>query len=290
MKKRDEILVGIVTMIALVVVIIGSLWLARGGLSKGYPLYAKFPWGAGLKQGQAVLLAGVNVGYVDDVALDPNGKVVTTMRIINGYKVPRGSTAQVVPNGIFGDMAVAIMPVTPGAAPYAEGDTLPSLASAPGMTELTTRADSVGRSIGLITAEMQRELVTAGGIRDLHKALAGTNQLVAQLSAIAAEQNRQLSATLSGIRTAINPEKVDSTVTNLRTASANMAAMTADLRTTNAKLDSILNKLDSGNGTAAKLLNDPTVYNDVHALLQHLDSLTADFKANPRKYINLKIF
>jgi hypothetical protein len=25
-------------------------------------------------------------------------------------------------------------------------------------------------------------------------------------------------------------------------------------------------------------------------LLQRMDSLTADFKANPRKYINLKIF
>ena len=67
MKKRDDVLVGLVIAVAIIVAIIGSLWLARGGLSKGYPLYAKFPWSAGLKQGQPVLLGGVNIGYVDEV-------------------------------------------------------------------------------------------------------------------------------------------------------------------------------------------------------------------------------
>ncbi len=69
MKKRDDVLVGIVMALAILVAILGSLWLARGGLSKGYALYAKFPWSSGLKQGQPVLLAGVNVGYVDEVQL-----------------------------------------------------------------------------------------------------------------------------------------------------------------------------------------------------------------------------
>ena len=72
MKKRDEVLVGLVITVAVIVVVLGSLWLARGGLSKGYPLYVKFPWGAGLKQGQPVLLVGVNVGpnltYVGSLA------------------------------------------------------------------------------------------------------------------------------------------------------------------------------------------------------------------------------
>ena len=88
MKKRDEVLVGLVITVAVIVVVIGSLWLARGGLSKGYPLYVKFPWGAGLKQGQPVLLVGVNVGYVDQVDLHEDGILVTTLRIVKSYKVP----------------------------------------------------------------------------------------------------------------------------------------------------------------------------------------------------------
>jgi phospholipid/cholesterol/gamma-HCH transport system substrate-binding protein len=39
-KRRDEVLVGLVISVAVIVTVLGSLWLARGGLSKGYPLYA----------------------------------------------------------------------------------------------------------------------------------------------------------------------------------------------------------------------------------------------------------
>src|SRR4026209_572805 len=112
-KRRDEVLVGLVIAVAVTVTVLGSLWLARGGLSKGYPLFAKFPWGAGLKQGQPVWLVGVNVGYVDEVDLHQDGILVTTLRIQKNYKVPLTSKAAVVPNGIFGDQAVALTPSKP---------------------------------------------------------------------------------------------------------------------------------------------------------------------------------
>ena len=38
------------------------------------------------------------------------------------------------------------------------------------------------------------------------------------------------------------------------------------------------------------LLNDPGLYYDLRRLTTRLDSLTIDFKAHPRKYINLTIF
>ena len=69
-----------------------------------------------------------------------------------------------------------------------------------------------------------------------------------------------------------------------------MAEMSAQLKATSAKLDVIIAKVDSGNGTAAKLLNDPGVYNDVRTLLARMDSLVADIKKNPKRYINVKIF
>jgi phospholipid/cholesterol/gamma-HCH transport system substrate-binding protein len=48
--------------------------------------------------------------------------------------------------------------------------------------------------------------------------------------------------------------------------------------------------VDSGGGSAAKLLNDPGMYNDTRALLQRMDSLLADIKKNPKRYINVKVF
>jgi phospholipid/cholesterol/gamma-HCH transport system substrate-binding protein len=293
MKKRDEVLVGLVISVAVIITVLGSLWLARGGLSKGYPLYAKFPWGAGLKQGQPVLLVGVNVGYVDQVDLHEDGILVTTLRIQNHYKVPVTSKAAVVPNGIFGDQAVAITPSRPDPRSFKDGDTVPIGPSTPGIAELTSKADSVMRSVNAVTSALEHEMVAAGGIRDLRSTITATNRLVIDFASIAAEQSRQLSATMTSLRRAtgaIDPAKVDSTVKNFRTASANLAEMSAQLKETSGKLDAVLAKVDSGPGSAAKLLNDPGAYNDVRALLQRMDSLLADIKKNPKRYINVKIF
>lgn len=293
MKTRDEILVGLVVTVAVVVTILGSLWLARGGLSKGYPLYAKFPWGAGLKQGQPVLLVGVSAGYVDNVDLHQDGILVTTLRIQNSYKVPLTSTATVVPNGIFGDMAIALTPSKPDPRSFKPGDTVPVGPSNPGIAALTAKADSVMVSVNRITQALEHEMVATGGIRDLRNTIASTNRLVTDFSAIANEQSRQLTATMASVRRAtgaIDPVKVDSTLANFRTTSANLAQLSAQVKETSSKLDGILSKVDSGPGSAGKLLNDPGVYNDTRALLQRMDSLLADIKKNPKRYINVKIF
>ena len=293
MKTRDEVLVGLIVTAAIVVTVLGSLWLARGGLSKGYPLYAKFPWGAGLKQGQPVLLVGVNVGYVDQVDLHQDGTLVTTLRIQNDYKVPVTSKAAVIPNGIFGDQAVALTPSRPDPRSFKHADTVPIGPSTPGIAELTSKADSITRSVNRMTSALEHEMVAGGGIRDLRNTISATNRMVNDFAAVASEQSRQLTATMTSLRratSAIDPAKVDSTISNFRTASSNLAAMSTDLKQTSTKLDAILAKVDSGNGSAAKLLNDPGVYNDVRGLLQRMDSLLADIKKNPKRYINVKVF
>ena len=293
MKKRDDVLVGLVMAVAIIVAIVGSLWLARGGLSKGYALYAKFPWSSGLKQGQPVLLAGVNVGYVDEVELRQDGTVLTTFRVGKQYKVPRGTVATVVANGIFGDMAIALTPKGPNPQSIAPEDTVPVGPSSPGLAQLTGKADSIATSVNAITTALQKELVAAGGVTDLRQTIAGMNRLVAQFSVIAAEQNRQLTATFASLRRAtsgVDSAKVDSTIKNVQAASANMTALSADLKATSAKLDSVVAKVGSGEGTVAKALNDPGAYNDVRSLIQHMDSLITDVKRNPRRYISVKIF
>ena len=293
MKTRDEVLVGLVVTAAVVVTILGSLWLARGGLSKGYPLYAKFPWGAGLKQGQPVLLVGVTVGYMDNVDLHQDGTLVSTLRIQKHYQVPLTSKATVIPNGIFGDMAVALTPSKPDPRSFKPGDTVPIGPSTPGIAELTAKADSVMNSVNAITTALEHEMVGTGGVRDLRNTIGATNRLVTDFSAIANEQSRQLTATMASVRratTAIDPAKVDSTLANFRTTSANLAELSSQVKETSRKLDAVLAKVDSGPGSAARLINDPGAYNDVRGLLQRMDSLLADIKKNPKRYINVKIF
>jgi phospholipid/cholesterol/gamma-HCH transport system substrate-binding protein len=294
MKRRDEVLVGIFTTIAIAVGILGALWLARGGLSSGYPLYASFPWAAGLKQGQPVFLAGVTVGYVDRIELDQNaGRVYVTMRIEEDYTVPEGATAVVQANGIFGDMAIALKPDQPTPESYASGDTVPSGTPQPGMPEIIARLDTVTRSVTQVTDAIELQLVEGGGIADLRRTLAGTNQLIAQLGRIAAEQSVTLSQTTNALRrsaSAIDSARIDSTMRSLQATGANLAEFTAGLEEMTQQLNTTLGQLNDTTGTAGRLINDPALYNRLTVLVTRLDSLTADIKANPRKYINLEIF
>jgi phospholipid/cholesterol/gamma-HCH transport system substrate-binding protein len=293
MKHRDDVLVGVVVTIGFIVLLLGSVWLVRGGLQSGYPLYARFPWGSGIKQGQSVLLSGVDVGFVGDVDLRPDGTLIITLRINKQYHVPQGTTATIEPNGIFGDVDVALRPARPTNSYIAESDTIPNGRPSPTISDILASVDTASGKLNDVAKTVEVELVQGGGIADLHQTLQHANHLVAQLSDIAAEQSKQLSASMHALNravTAIDSAAVDSTVQNLKASSANMANLTDNLKQTTVRLNSVLAKVDSGGGTAGRIINDPAIYNDVHALLARFDSLTADLKNNPKRYINVHLF
>jgi phospholipid/cholesterol/gamma-HCH transport system substrate-binding protein len=286
MKRRDEVLVGLLLTVSLLIGIVGTIYLARGGLSRGYPLYSTFRWGANLKVGQPVRLAGVQVGYVKDVLLGTDGTLGVELAIENGRRVPRNARAIVQAVGLFGDAEVAFQ-ATPSPQAYAPGDTVPAGVPAPGIAELTAKGDSVATTAVRISQELDRQLVAGGGITDLRRTLAETNALVARLGAVAAEQNRELTRTQESLRrtlAAIDPRKVDSTLVNVRTTSANTAALTDSLRLTAARLNATLGRLERGEGTAGKLLSDTLLYSDVRRLVGRFDSLATDIQRNPGRY------
>lgn len=293
MKRRDEVAVGVLITVAVIVLVIGTLWLVRGGLRSGYPLYTRFAWGQSLRQGQSVLLAGVTIGYVSDVRLKQDGFLDVDMQINEQYQVPRTAVAEVIAVGIFGDAAVALKADRPSAESYASGDTVPSRAAASGIDALTARADSITTSLHRITLALETEFVRTGGVRDLRQALASTNRFIAQMQNVAAEQNRNLTATLASFRSAAraaDSAQIAATLTAFRSAAANTDSLTQRLSSNTTQLQAILARLERGEGTAGKLLSDTLLYRDARNLLTRVDSLVADFQRNPRKYINLTIF
>ncbi len=293
MKRRDEVLVGLLLAASVVIGIGGTVWIARGGLSRNYDMYARFPWGAGLKRGQQVLLAGVQIGFVDKVELDPNGTLLVNVKVQQEYRIPQGSTASVEANGIFGDQLIAVKPVLGATAFMAAGDTIPVGKGSPGTAELLTKGDSIAADVRAMTGKARAEFVEGGGLQDMRAAIADLTKLMTQVSSVVAQQSTQLTKTQEVLRNtiaAIDSVKIDSTLSNVRTTSANLEALSRDLKATNAQVQSVIEKVNTGNGTVGKLMNDGAVYARLDSLLARVDSLAADFKANPRKYINLKIF
>lgn len=293
MKRRDEVLVGMVATAALAVAIMGSLFLARGGLTPGYPVHAVFPWGAGLKQGQPVMLSGVTVGYVDEVKFRRDGFLIVDLRIYKKFGVPLGTTARVVPNGFFGDMMVALTPSIATDDAFTAGDTIPAGPPSLQISDVIGKVDSIGRDILELTRALNRELVEKQGIAEIRNTVVSAKEMIRTLSQVVAVQSEELTRTQQALRkvvSAVDSARVDSTVTDFRRVAANADSLIGDMRSTTVRLDSVLARLEDGRGSAGKLLNDDGLYRDVRSLLQRLDSLTTDFQKNPRKYIKLSIF
>jgi phospholipid/cholesterol/gamma-HCH transport system substrate-binding protein len=294
MKRRNEVLVGVFVTVALIVGILGTLWLSRSGLlADTYPLYSRFRWGANLKQGQEVWLAGFAVGTVDRVELRRDGWLDVWMAIDEKYPVPDGSIAQLKSASFFGDMAINLEPPLNFRSTVQRGDTIPAAPPPPTMDALLSRLDSVSRGVSDVAQAFEIQMVREGGIQDLKGTLSATNRLVRQISQIADQQSRELSRLTRNLNrsvSAIDSAIVDSTMRNIRTTTANLAQLTADFQETRERMSALLTRVESGEGSAAKLVNDPGLYNDVRALVQRVDSLATDFKKNPGKYIKLEIF
>jgi phospholipid/cholesterol/gamma-HCH transport system substrate-binding protein len=292
MKRRDEVVVGALLVVTLVLGLGGTLWIARGGLSRGYEMYAKFPWGAGLKQGQPVLLAGVNIGFVSNVDLVPDGTLLVVMSIKKDYRIPINSKATVEANGIFGDQLIALTPLRATTQYLPEKDTIPTGVGSPGIGDLLSKGDSITVDVKALTANLRTEMVDSGGIKQVRHAIGDLTKLMAQLTSIVGEQSKQLTTQVQLRRTlaAVDSGKIDSTLTNFRTTSANLEKLTRSLDTTRTQVNALITKASTGNGSLALLLNDRTTFDRVNGLLGQLDSLVADIKKNPKKYINLRVF
>jgi len=282
------------------IALLGTLWLVRGGLSSGYPLYSRFAWGQNLKPGQPVLLAGVNVGAVADVTLRDDGFLDVVLRVNDDVKVPKNSVASVKPVGIFGDAAIALTPKGPSAISYSPGDTVPVGPADTDIQAIMNRVDSIGATVQTMTKAINADLIASGGIKDMRKSLANAAELTqsaarlsVQLNAIAAEQNRNLTATMTSLRravSAVDSAKIDSTMKNFQTSSATLTRIASNLDSTSRHANNIIAGLERGEGTAGKLLKDTLLYRDLRGLVTQADSVMADLKANPKKYINLRIF
>ena len=77
----------------------------------GYPLMASFRSADGVSVGTDVRLAGVKVGIVSDMELNPDTyRADTTITVLDGVLVPDDSTLQISSEGLLGGNYLEIVP------------------------------------------------------------------------------------------------------------------------------------------------------------------------------------
>jgi len=111
-KKNMEMLVGLFVVLgiaALVFIALKAANLGSFGNNSGYTLQARFDNIGSLKPRAPVRSAGVTVGRVTAIRLDPKTyQGLVTMEIQHGVEFPRDSSAKVLTAGLLGDQYVGL--------------------------------------------------------------------------------------------------------------------------------------------------------------------------------------
>ena len=83
---------------------------------------------------------------------------------------------------------------------------------------------------------------------------------------------------------------IKATSHDLRDASHTLIATQQQLASVLTHADSVLGKIDRGQGSLGLMVNDPTLYQNGDALLSQMRELVAQIRAHPRQYLSVKIF
>ena len=132
-RKGLEVLVGFFVLLGIAALVFLSLKaanLSSFGGGETYTLTAKFDNIGGLKVRSPVRSAGVTVGRVTSIALDPKTyRGVVTLDLQKSVQFPADSSARILTSGLLGDQYVGLE-AGPGEKNFAAGDTITQTQSA----------------------------------------------------------------------------------------------------------------------------------------------------------------
>ena len=121
-RERSPILIGLISILAIAAGTVFAFSIDRfPALKQAYDVQAEFKDAAGLKAENQVRVAGIKVGTVSNIEL-VGDKVLVTMEIDNGIKIPDDAFAEIKLATILGTKFVDIE--AKGGAPYLEGGDL----------------------------------------------------------------------------------------------------------------------------------------------------------------------
>ena len=162
-----------------------------------------------------------------------------------------------------------------------------------------TSLDKVLNNINTVLDDKNKENL-ALVLQNLATTTKSLNNSMANIEAMLQKQNGSVSQSFDNLNAFTknlnnNNEKLNKIINNLEsvTTSVKDADLTKTIKTIQtavASLNVSLQKLNAGNGTASKLMNDTAFYQNLQGTLKSINTLVDDIKVHPKRYINVSVF
>lgn len=297
MSRKIEIQVGATVLVAVAILLWGVTWLKEFSLANKVNVWTvTFPRTGGLGRNDEVQVNGIRKGAVESMQL-VGDHVVVRLALATDVTLTRDCSVAIRNVGLMGEKVIAVDLKTTGAA-YTARDTIVGDYEL-GMPEIMAR---VGTTLDTITEltqnlhDISEVLVKKGELESTLKEFAATSR---ELRATVVENRAALRGTMQNFAAASRTAKALTTdreaelarsVDDFAKAASRMNTLSARLDSLSAVLASVSGKVDRGDGTLGRLVNDRQMYEDLNASVQSLRALIDDIKKNPKKYLHVSIF
>lgn len=259
-----------------------------------YELRARFDNIAGLTRDAPVRLAGVQVGRVAGIHLTDDGRAEVAMRIGRDVVLHQDAVATVGSMGMLGEKYVEIQAGTAEAARVSDGDfirggrptsidqlvtvmsdisedvqsTTESIRSVFGTEEAADRMRNIMRNVEDTTAAAQAL------VEENRRTVGGTTRNLDELTASLRDSLPELVAEMRGFAQNLDA-MVDNNDERVANSLENIEAMSLRLDRSADELEQILSKINKGDGTLARLINEPQTVDKMNAALDSVDDALA---------------
>jgi len=284
LSYKQEVGVGAFVLVGVAVVLVGLFWLTgRSIRTSGISIDVMFESVAGLKQGDPVLVSGVKKGRVASVSLERVKSVRVRLEVSKDVSPHIDASAAVGSMDLFG---AKFIDYNPGAREemLAKGRVITGT-NAPDITDVAqgvaTRANELMENAANIVSDRLGE--------DIHNTLVMTQRAMSTLSDMPdGPFVKQTTRTLQATEKVM--QRVDSmlgsgTGASIDSVSRNLARLTDRLSHTTTQLDTLLTRMNRGEGTLGKMASDSMMYRNLTDLSRALTELLTDLKEHPDKYM-----
>jgi len=300
LKLSREIKTGLIVLMGIVCVIFGFSFLKSNSFfGDDLTLYAVYSDVGGLQSGTSVSINGKNVGTVNAIKFkDTSGNLLVTFTVNRDLEFSKNSTVELYDTGLIGGKGLRINPIFDGNS-IASRDTLLTSTKA-SLSEVAdqklspilekfesalTDADSVMLNVNAVLDKKAK--------RDLRQAIGDLSILMGDLKGASNSLNKLLKTNEGKLNNSLsNFEELTSNFAKLSDSlnNAGLGRTLASLEATMNNFNSIMAKIDNGDGTLGKLMKDEALYNNLNNASRELDLLLQDFRLNPKRYVNVSVF
>lgn len=300
MKINSEVKVGITVLLAAIAAVIGFRFMSDIPVFKQAQEYTStFERVDGLGTGSQVIIRGVKVGSVNRVQLVESDSVMITMRLDLDERLPKNSVARLTSLGLIEGKSIVIE--RGDSDEYIEeGGRVKGIYVDSMMEVLGERGEEIGEDLSDSFTELNQFLrqlnktlddeSSASLDRTIHNVESVTRNISDVLDSKKEEINEAIASGSSMMgqldtMATTNRPKVDSLMASLEYNVRELEKVRVEIESASGNLNEILEKINSGEGTLGRLVNDPSMYDNLDELSVELKELVRGINEEPGRYL-----